>query len=55
MAKFVSKDGKHTIETSHKGEQVSLRAQGYREQKAAPKAAQQPSSATQGGSDKSSK
>lgn len=38
MARFVSKDGKHTITTTHPAEQVSLRAQGYREVTAAPKA-----------------
>lgn len=35
MATFVSKDGQHTITTSHPGEQVSLRAQGYQERAAA--------------------
>lgn len=34
MPRFVSKDGKHTIETSNPTEAVSLRTQGYREQKA---------------------
>lgn len=38
MARFVSKDGKHTITTTHPAEQVSLRAQGYREVEAKPKA-----------------
>lgn len=34
MPRFVSKDGQHSIETSHPGERVQLLAQGYREQKA---------------------
>ena len=34
MARFVSKDGKHTTETSNPVERVSLLRQGYREQKA---------------------
>lgn len=34
MPRFVSKDGKHAIETSHPAERVELLAQGYREQKA---------------------
>lgn len=34
MPRFVSKDGKHSIETSHPAERVELLAQGYREQKA---------------------
>lgn len=34
MPRFVSKDGKHSIETSNPVERVSLLRQGYREQKA---------------------
>lgn len=36
MAKYVSKDGKHTTETTNPSERVSLLNQGYREQKPAP-------------------
>jgi len=36
MARFVSKDGKHSIETSNPRERVELLAQGYREQKPKP-------------------
>jgi len=34
MARFVSKDGKHTVTTTNPREQVQLRAQGFREVKA---------------------
>lgn len=36
MAKYVSKDGKHTTETTNPSERVSLLNQGYREQKQTP-------------------
>ena len=34
MAKYVSKDGKHTTTTTNPSERVDLLNQGYREQKA---------------------
>lgn len=34
MPRFVSKDGKHTIETAVPREAAALRSQGYTEQKA---------------------
>lgn len=40
MPRFVSKDGKHTTETSNPVERVSLLRQGYTEQKARTKAVQ---------------
>src|SRR5690625_1098147 len=41
MPRFVSKDGKHSIETSNPVERVSLLRQGYTEQKARTKAVRQ--------------
>lgn len=38
MARFVSKDGKHTVTTTNPREQVQLRAQGFREVKSKPAA-----------------
>lgn len=51
MARFVSKDGKHTVTTTNPREQVQLRAQGFREVKARTTAVKQADQAQVKGSE----
>lgn len=52
MPRFVSKDGKHTVETAVPRERVDLLAQGYTEQKAKTAAVREADAAKTASTDK---